>query len=179
MENSSQARAVTELLEGIDVASFSTTGLLQRVEALRGRPVLVFPVTIADPHLHGAWVATLDYDCICLDKDTAPVHQNHILCHELGHMILGHSTLQLPLCIADYVQTHSAEAMRGALEHALSQPEVLKRDGHDSDTEQAAEAFATALQNELIRRIGLKTLTRQMTTSSVWSELAVGLGLAE
>jgi hypothetical protein len=169
--------ALTELLEGFDFSDFSMARLIKRVEHLRERPILVLPVTIDDPHLHGAWIGTMDYDCICLDRNTALVHQDHILCHEIGHMILGHSTLYLPIEIGRYVEARSAEEFRQTLEYALSQETVLKRGGRDSDEERQAEEFATALQNELIRRVGLHALTRKVASSPLWSEMARGLGL--
>ena len=171
------ANALAELLEGIDFSDFSMGHLIKRVEHLRERSILVLPVTIDDPHLHGAWIKTADYDCICLDKNTALVHQDHILCHEIGHMILGHSTLFLPTQIGRYIDAHSADELRQTLEHALSQDSVLKRSRYDSDEERKAEEFATALQNELIRRVGLQALTRKVASSPLWSELARGLGI--
>lgn len=177
MSEHTSSQAVAELLEGLDFSSFSMAQLVKRLEQLRERPISIFPITIADPQLYGAWVKTLDYDCICLDKQTSRVHQNHILCHELGHIVLGHSTLNLPIQIQPYVQTHSAEELQQTLEQALSQDGVLKRSCHASDAEQAAEAFATTLQNELIRRVGLHALTSTVASLPVWSELAQGLGL--
>src|SRR5688572_25922884 len=99
MKGNSSNQALAELLEGIDFSNFSMAQVIRRLEQLRERPILIFPITITDPHLYGAWVKTIDYDCICFDRHTPHVHQNHILCHELGHIILGHSTLYLPIYI--------------------------------------------------------------------------------
>lgn len=83
----------------------------------------------------------------------------------------------MPVRIGPYVETRSVHDLQRMLEQALNHDAALKRGELDSEVEGEAEAFATALQNELIRRIGLHALTQRVASSPVWSELAHGLGL--
>lgn len=44
----------------------------------------------------GLWVATAEGDWIFVERGTSPLHRQHIVLHELAHMICGHAAVELP-----------------------------------------------------------------------------------
>ncbi|MEV7004666.1 hypothetical protein AB0N62_44895 [Streptomyces sp. NPDC093982] len=90
------------MLGAIDIPHpFGIEVFCERIAAQRGRPL----------HLHsvpgvsgtdapcGVWIATENADHIFHEAATSPLHQDHIILHEIGHMLLGHRS------ILDGVQT--------------------------------------------------------------------------
>ena len=55
----------------------------------------------------GVWIATDSTDYIAFDSATSPLHGDHIILHELGHLLCEHDSAELsPLeSIAGLVQT--------------------------------------------------------------------------
>ncbi|MEU2263864.1 hypothetical protein ABZ557_27145 [Streptomyces sp. NPDC019645] len=45
-----------------------------------------------DDQLCGLWVELDNADCIFYEASTSPLHRDHIVLHEISHMLLGHST---------------------------------------------------------------------------------------
>lgn len=44
--------------------------------------------------IFGMWLALADEDIVAYTTDTTLFHQNHIVCHELGHMLMRHRSAQ-------------------------------------------------------------------------------------
>lgn len=67
------------------------------IAKLRGRPIRLVPVDTAalvgSPC--GLWLARDDDDLILHEAGTSDYHIDHIVCHEVGHMVLGHGLDQL------------------------------------------------------------------------------------
>jgi hypothetical protein len=59
------------------------------LEDHRGRPLLLMPGATATG-CSGMWIGTDAADYIFYAPDTTPVHQRHIVAHEIGHMAFGH-----------------------------------------------------------------------------------------
>jgi hypothetical protein len=160
-ELSREKALLDEILAPIDFSDFSILNLVERVAAVRGRPIELCPRTMPDLTQYGAWIASPSYDFIFFERDTARIHQDHIICHELAHMLLGHQTLVVP------------EALPVSAQVLMRQMADL----HKSPRERDAEEMATLIQNELIRRAGLQALTARIATAPLWSSLVFGLGL--
>lgn len=114
--------------------------LLERVSALRGRPIFVCPAS-ARPAPCGVWIAAPGRDYIFYEADTTPLHQAHIVLHELAHVVCGHQ---------------AAQVLEPALLHALLpdlQPtileRVLRRASYETEQEQEAELLASLLLQRL------------------------------
>ncbi|MGK5496721.1 hypothetical protein [Streptomyces sp. URMC 125] len=61
----------------------------------RGRRLLVQAVegvNGTDEELCGLWVELDNADCIFYEASTSPLHRDHIVLHEISHMLLGHTT---------------------------------------------------------------------------------------
>jgi Zn-dependent peptidase ImmA (M78 family) len=64
--------------------------LLERLSILRGRPIHLIPMAISGYSLHGAWISTAPADLIIYEARTTGTHQEHIIAHELAHILCGH-----------------------------------------------------------------------------------------
>src|SRR5262245_48427673 len=73
---------------------FDVKDLTQRIAERRGRRIILtaLPMSVAGPC--GLWLATDSTDYICYEEMTSPLHQQHIVLHELGHLLCGHTGWQ-------------------------------------------------------------------------------------
>ena len=63
------------------------------VAARRGRPLILQPVPgLSAGAPCGLWISVPTADYVCYDPDTSRLHAEHIVLHELGHMLSGHRT---------------------------------------------------------------------------------------
>ena len=68
---------------------FELRAFCDRVAASRGRPIELRPV-VTDAGPWGLWAASDSTDYIFYESDTSPLHQEHIVLHEVSHLICGH-----------------------------------------------------------------------------------------
>jgi hypothetical protein len=86
-------RRCEERLRGIRIPSpFNLDAFCTEVESRRGRPLIRRPV----PGLNaaapcGLWIGTAEADHVFYDPGTSPLHAEHIVLHELSHILCGHS----------------------------------------------------------------------------------------
>ncbi len=80
------------ILDHLDLPDpFSTEELVHRVAEMRGRPIHLESVPgISTEMPCGFWVALEDIDLIAVEDATSPLHRDHIVLHEISHMLLGH-----------------------------------------------------------------------------------------
>src|SRR5207248_11020513 len=73
-----------------------TVSIVDQVDESRQRPTLLPTV----PHYSqaekpwGVWLAMDDEDHIFFEEQTSRLHQEHIILHEIGHMLGGHRVLE-------------------------------------------------------------------------------------
>ncbi|MEU2257168.1 hypothetical protein ABZ540_28745 [Nocardia xishanensis] len=126
---------------------WDASAYVARVAEYRGRAIQLCPI---DPEAlagtgcgtgSGLWIAREHDDVIMYGGET-PWHNDQIIAHEIGHMLLGHGldnadnvddAADLPL--HELMPSLSADAIRS----------VLRRDDYGSDREHDAEAFADLL----------------------------------
>jgi hypothetical protein len=77
--------AALELPDRFDLADVQA-----RLPAFTGRPLRVVLAAQTFPAPSGAWLRTASGDVIVIDRDASPLHRDHILAHELAHILLGH-----------------------------------------------------------------------------------------
>ncbi|MER5929021.1 toxin [Streptomyces sp. NPDC002054] len=65
-------------------------GLCHHLGEVRDRPITLVPLPMPASHPCGMWVAARDEDLIFYDANTTGAHQEHIILHELGHIICCH-----------------------------------------------------------------------------------------
>ncbi|MFD7555849.1 hypothetical protein ACFV9E_15100 [Streptomyces sp. NPDC059835] len=58
----------------------------------RGRPIRLIPYSLPVPGPYGLWIAGAQADFIFYQKETSQAHQDHIVLHEVGHILAGHGS---------------------------------------------------------------------------------------
>ncbi|MFF4757784.1 hypothetical protein [Streptomyces sp. NPDC001292] len=92
-----QGIRLESVLDDLDLPDpFKIEELLARVSKKRGRPIHLhtFPAITGDELPCGAWLATEKADHILVEDATSPLHRDHIVLHEVSHMLLGHTPRQ-------------------------------------------------------------------------------------
>jgi hypothetical protein len=64
--------------------------LCERLGERRGKPIRLMPYPLEVPGPFGCWIATPTADYIFYQQETTKSHQDHIVLHELGHMLADH-----------------------------------------------------------------------------------------
>jgi hypothetical protein len=73
---------------------FSIQALCRELAAKNGRRIYLhpFPPELGGEDMPcGVWVATAVADHIFFEQNTSQYHQNHIILHEIGHMLCSHT----------------------------------------------------------------------------------------
>lgn len=84
-------RRVDELLAGTGVPRpWNIDAFLDRVEHHRGRGIDLCAVSWTPGDSTGAWQRCADHDVLAYPENTSGPHQDHVILHELGHVISQH-----------------------------------------------------------------------------------------
>ncbi len=110
--------------------------LCERLGQRRGRPIRLVAYPLPVPGPFGLWLATAAHDYIVFQSETTRMHQDHIILHEIGHILADHGRddPDVELC-RTAMPDLSPEMVRRA----------LARGCHDSEQEREAEALATII----------------------------------
>ena len=77
------------MLRSLDIQPpLDITELSRRLGEARGRPIRLIEMSLTGSL--GYSLPHGPYDVCVYEKDTSEPHQNHIICHELGHIMLRH-----------------------------------------------------------------------------------------
>lgn len=142
-------RRCRRLLTELDIRPpLDVAELCRRVGQTRGKPIRLVPHPIPVPGPFGVWIATEAADYILYQRETSKAHQGHIVLHELGHILAGHSgdaeddTLLAELYL---------DVEPGALRERYPDLEpdavrrALRRTSYDTEQEREAETVATII----------------------------------
>lgn len=114
--------------------------LCARLGSRRERPLRLVPYPLPVPGPYGAWIATRTADYILYQQETSKAHQNHIVLHEIGHILAGHQgepgTEDFGSGTGDQPPEHPDT---DTIEH------VLRRTSYDKSREREAELIATII----------------------------------
>jgi hypothetical protein len=116
------------------------------VAARRGRAIQLLPMSCGDSGMLGLWVATDTADLILYEESTTPPHQEHIILHELAHVLCDHYSARV-----------SAEEQMRLLMPDLDPDmvrRVLARTTYLVVEEQEAELLATLIRQKAERAVG-------------------------
>ncbi|UQA92722.1 toxin [Streptomyces halobius] len=108
---------------------------------IRDRPITLVPMQMPASHPCGMWVAARDEDLIFYDANTTSAHQEHIILHELGHIICCHRG-------AGWLDEASARLLFPNLDPDLVR-DMLLRATYDDVQEQEAEIIAYLLSQRV------------------------------
>lgn len=116
---------------------FTVADLAEALANRRARPLRLRPEPLPVAGLTGGLLVTDTIDFIAYQCNTSKVHQDHIICHELGHLLAGHRT----------VDVRGPEAVRLLAPHI--DPAVVRRmlgrTSYAEPEEQEAETIADML----------------------------------
>jgi hypothetical protein len=110
----------------------------ERISERRGRPILLVPVTMRAFEPYGLWFASVDTDFICYEANTSKHHQEHIIAHELGHMICCHRGVVRP-------DDETMNLLFPDLSPHLIR-DLLRRTGYSDIQEEEAEIMASLIK---------------------------------
>lgn len=116
--------------------------LCRHLGELRKRPIVLVPVKLRASDPCGMWVVARDEDIVFYDKDTTRAHQEHIIMHELGHIISCHRGSGL-------LDDASARLLFPSLDPELVR-DMLMRATYDDVQEQEAEVIAYLLSQRIV-----------------------------
>lgn len=130
-------RRCEQLLDEVDLPEpFDANVFRDTVAARRGRPIRMVP------HEHmvgpcGVLVSMRDADFVFYEAGTSPVHRDHIVAHELGHLLCEH----VP---KDQIRDDVLRTLMPDLDPAMVR-RVLARTTYGDVDEQEAEMVASLL----------------------------------
>ncbi|MFJ5803754.1 ImmA/IrrE family metallo-endopeptidase [Streptomyces decoyicus] len=102
-----------------------------------GRQIRLLPLPLPQGSPHGLWVHTRDEDIVLFESRQAPVHQRHVVMHELGHLICDHEAPPV-------ISPDASRLLLPSLNPALVQ-RVLGRDHSQTEAEIEAETVGDLL----------------------------------
>lgn len=94
------------------------------------------PYALPVPGPYGAWIATATADYVLYQQKTTKPHQDHIILHEVGHILAGHRT----------GEDHHDEALWQQEMPDISPGTIrraLRRTSYEAAEEREAELIAT------------------------------------
>lgn len=122
---------------------FSVPGFCRGLAEQRGRPIKLSAVAMP-PGLYGAWIAGSHTDHIFFERRTSAVHQEHIVLHEIGHLLCGHESAPAP---ADDMLSLLPSLRRETVRR------VLGRTGYAAAEEREAELLASLISLAAVRAV--------------------------
>jgi hypothetical protein len=131
---------------------FTVAGLCEVIAAQRGRPLHVHPLDLppsAGLNACGLWIATDVADHVFVEHRTSRFHQEHIILHEIGHMLCDHVTEDQ---VAGDQPTALAEGLRDGVVDTGLVRRVLARTSYTTRQEQDAELVASLILERVARR---------------------------
>ncbi|MEU1312682.1 toxin [Streptomyces cinnamoneus] len=127
-----------DLPDGCGIAT-----LTERLSADRNRPIRLLELPMGAESPCGMWLATDVADIIVVEANTSRLHRDHIIAHELAHMLCGHrdSTGPDPTGLAYLFPNLDPQRVR----------EMLGRTSYSNAEEQEAETVASLLLERVTR----------------------------
>ncbi|MFI9276259.1 hypothetical protein ACIGXM_37150 [Kitasatospora sp. NPDC052896] len=102
----------------------------------RQRPIRLVPYSLPVPGPFGVWLATSSADYILYQRETSKIHQDHIILHEVGHILADHQS-------DDGDDEFWREMMPDLSQEAIRR--ALRRTSYDQEHEREAELVATII----------------------------------
>jgi hypothetical protein len=137
-------RRCQQIVDGLDIPDpFSVTELVRLLAVRRGRPIHLIPLRLPAGAPCGLWVSVRDFDAIFYEADTSPLHREHIVGHELGHLLCEHG--------APTIGSHAFGLLLPDLDPLMVR-RVLGRTSFTPVEERQAEVVASLISQAANRR---------------------------
>lgn len=134
-------RAVRRLMRELDIGSpLDVVDLCDRLGTKRGRPIRLIPHPLPVPGPGGLWLATTHMDVILFQAEATAGHQEHIILHEIGHLISDHPGDEGDEGDDELLSELMPDLPPEAVKRAL------RRTGYDTAHEREAELVATVIK---------------------------------
>ncbi len=130
---------------------FSMELLLRRLGDRRGKPIQLFATTLDPAAPCGVLVSTTTIDFVCYAADTSPLHRQHIILHEIGHLEFGHEGHRITVT-GDQPAAGGVEQLMPHLDPSGIR-RLLHRSNYHTTDEAEAELFATLAGDRINRLI--------------------------
>lgn len=138
-------RRCEQALAALDLPGDSDLPMLcAHLSRERGLPIRLLPVPLHTEQFYGAWISSKVADFILYEAHTSKPHQQHIIAHEIGHMICGHGT-------SENLDDVFAGMLFPDIDRSLVR-DMLKRGGYSDVQEQEAEITASVILERINRR---------------------------
>lgn len=133
---------------------FDLPAFVDIVAARRGRPIVLRAWETLTPSLSGICFSWPTHDLICYVVGTSPAHQQHVILHELAHLLCGHEGL--------------SQGERAALLFPDLAPRLLerRRETYTTEDEREAETLASLIL-ERVGRTQAHALSNDQHTTNV------------
>ena len=143
--NRDQARRECEMLvAALDLPEpFDLAEMCRRLGEQRGRAITLMSHDMVVGGLCGTWMGTATADYVFYEQDTSRLHQQHIVCHEIGHILRRHEPGKI--LSSDLARVIAPGIEQGDVRR------VLGRDCYDDDEEFEAELIATLILRRIAR----------------------------
>ncbi|MBV9845273.1 MAG: hypothetical protein JOZ47_09410 [Kutzneria sp.] len=84
-------RQCAKVIDTVEIPDpFDVRELSSRIGQRRGRPIHLIPYRMPAGGPCGLWVSTDNADYIVYEEHTSTLHREHIILHELGHLLCDH-----------------------------------------------------------------------------------------
>lgn len=120
---------------------WDVNALCEEVARLRGRPIRVIPDDAIGDKITGAACRMQEFDVIFYRATLSGIHRDHVVCHELGHLLAGHLDGREPYPLVDEDLSEAARTM------------LLRQCYYDEERERDAEAIAELIMRRVRQRV--------------------------
>jgi hypothetical protein len=132
-------RRCEERLDSLPLSvPFDLEAFCQSLAAIRGHPIVLQPVEGVGWGTMGAWIPTEPADIIVYERHTTRLHQEHIVLHELSHLICEHQP--------QAVDSETAGLLFPDIRWDVVK-EILKRQAYSTEEELEAELLASLIRD--------------------------------
>lgn len=150
-----------ELPDPFDVKSFC-----EALGERRGRPIQLHAVA-GDEGACGVWVSVPSADLIFYEQNTSPLHQEHIILHEVSHLLCGHAPA--PVSEHETLQLLFPDFELKTVEL------VLPRAGYSTEQEREAEILASLILERVAAGSPLRSSPKKTSGDEVLHRLEASL----
>jgi hypothetical protein len=141
-------------------APFDIRAFCQRLGADRGRPIHLMPATLRAPTPCGLWVALPTADYVVYEVGTVPLHREHIILHEVGHLLCDHDS-------APVLEDEAAQLLLPYFDTSVVVKRLRGRTTYSVQEEQEAEYLASVILEQGGRTVPATVRTIPPDTAAV------------
>lgn len=134
------------IVDSLDIpAPFHLQTFCDRLQECRGRPLTLRPFAMPPGSPSGVCLSTQGTDYIFYESSTSSLHQQHIVLHEIGHLLWGHQTAMMG-------SEQALQLLLPSLDPRVV-IRMLRRGDCTGVIEQQAELVATLIMQRAVRQL--------------------------